>query len=190
MRDAAASAVACGRARPAWPVKTLALPALTTRARAMPPARASRHQSIGAPGQRFCVKTPATAVPAARSTSQVCRPLGTSIRAAASVADRRPAGTPGGWVKDGRALPLDALGPRWACTGRGQGGGARRFQTASDAPSLLPALNERGSQAVLMRGPGGKALWPCLAYFAGGAGAAGSVGWALASRAVPSGLKS
>jgi len=40
-------------------VKTLALPELTTTARACPPARLARHQSTGAPGIEERVKIPA-----------------------------------------------------------------------------------------------------------------------------------
>ena len=59
----AALAVAFTVATPARPVKTLALPALTTSARPRPLCSTERHQSIGAPGQRLRVKTPATVVP-------------------------------------------------------------------------------------------------------------------------------
>ena len=58
-----AFAVAAQVSRPARPVKTLEFPAVTTSARAFPPFSASRHQSTGAPGQRFFVNTPATVVP-------------------------------------------------------------------------------------------------------------------------------
>ena len=61
---AAARAVASTASAPARPVKTLALPALTTTARARPPTTPSRHQSMGAPGHLLRVKTPATWVPA------------------------------------------------------------------------------------------------------------------------------
>ena len=64
---AAAVAVAFTASRPAFPENTLALPALTTSARARPALSAARHQSMGAPGQRFCVKTPPTVVPGASS---------------------------------------------------------------------------------------------------------------------------
>ncbi len=59
----AAAAVAAQASRPALPVNTLALPALTTTARALPPRSEARHQSTGAPGQRLEVNTPATVVP-------------------------------------------------------------------------------------------------------------------------------
>ena len=67
-RSAAARAVASTASAPAWPVNTLALPAFTTSVRARPPARLSRHQSTGAPGQRLRVNTPATCVPGGIST--------------------------------------------------------------------------------------------------------------------------
>ena len=65
---AAAAAVAAVVSRPRCPVNTLALPAFTTRPRARPPRSASRHQSIGAPGHRLRVNTPAAVVPGASST--------------------------------------------------------------------------------------------------------------------------
>ena len=49
---AAATTVAATVFTPAWPVKALALPALTTTARARPWGSARRHQSTGAEGQR------------------------------------------------------------------------------------------------------------------------------------------
>jgi hypothetical protein len=66
---ATAFAVAATASAPARPVNTLALPAFTTTARARPPARPSRHQSIGAPGHLLRVNTPATCVPAGNSIS-------------------------------------------------------------------------------------------------------------------------
>ena len=65
---AAAAAVAAQVSRPALPVNTLALPAFTTTARALPPASAARHQSTGAPGHLLEVNTPATDVPGASSS--------------------------------------------------------------------------------------------------------------------------
>src|SRR5260221_7503967 len=59
--------------RPRLPVKALALPELTSSARALPDFSAALHQSTGADGQRDVVKTPATVVPlskTARSTSR------------------------------------------------------------------------------------------------------------------------
>ena len=49
---------------PVLPVKALALPELTSSARALPPLSRSRHQSTGAEGHLDLVKTPATVVPA------------------------------------------------------------------------------------------------------------------------------
>src|SRR5260370_8590166 len=60
---AAMSAVSLVAARPDLPVKALALPELTTSARAAPPLRCARHQSTGADGHFDCVKTPATLLP-------------------------------------------------------------------------------------------------------------------------------
>src|SRR5215472_11131532 len=60
---AAASATARVPAWPAWPVKALALPLLTTRARACPPFSWLRHHSTGADAVLDSVKTPATSVP-------------------------------------------------------------------------------------------------------------------------------
>ena len=57
---AAASALARTASRPFMPVKALALPELTTSARARPPARRSRSHSTGADAQREVVNTPAT----------------------------------------------------------------------------------------------------------------------------------
>ena len=58
--------------RPDLPVNALALPELTTRARALPPFSLARHHSTGADGHFERVKTPATVVPlsnTANSTS-------------------------------------------------------------------------------------------------------------------------
>ena len=66
---AAACAVAMQVCAPALPVNTLALPAFTTTARALPPFSAARHQSTGAPGHLLEVNTPATVVPAANSAN-------------------------------------------------------------------------------------------------------------------------
>ncbi|GJE45618.1 hypothetical protein AEGHOMDF_4818 [Methylobacterium soli] len=65
---AAIRAVSATASRPLAPVKALALPELTTRARASGEARASRHQSTGAEGHFERVKTPAACVPSARAT--------------------------------------------------------------------------------------------------------------------------
>src|ERR1700746_4145222 len=48
--------------RPLLPVKALALPELTTRARALPPLICARHHSTGAEGHFERVNTPATLV--------------------------------------------------------------------------------------------------------------------------------
>jgi hypothetical protein len=61
----AVSATASGARRP---VKALALPEFTTRARAPALPSASRHQSTGAEGHFERVKTPAACVPAASAT--------------------------------------------------------------------------------------------------------------------------
>ena len=63
----AAAAVVAQASRPALPVNTLALPAFTTTIRALPPFKAARHQSTGAPGHLLEVKTPATELPEATS---------------------------------------------------------------------------------------------------------------------------
>ncbi|MHC2689084.1 cobalamin biosynthesis protein CbiG [Bradyrhizobium liaoningense] len=60
---AAIFAVSAVEARPVLPVKALALPELTTSARALPPFSLARHHSTGAEGHFDLVKTPATAVP-------------------------------------------------------------------------------------------------------------------------------
>ena len=66
---AAVTAVLSTTCRPARPVKTLALPELTTIARTLPCGRHSRHQITGWPGIVDWVKTPATVLPGASSTS-------------------------------------------------------------------------------------------------------------------------
>ena len=69
------SAVACAVTNaalaPAWPVKALALPALTKRARALPFAarKLARDKSTAAEGILDWVKTPATVLPAGKATS-------------------------------------------------------------------------------------------------------------------------
>ncbi len=73
---AAISAVSSVAARPDLPVKALALPELTTSARAPPPLSRARHQSTGADGHFERVRTPATVVPASNSASS------TSVRPA------------------------------------------------------------------------------------------------------------
>src|ERR1700757_1848237 len=66
---AAMSAVSLVAARPDLPVKALALPELTTSARAAPALRCARHQSTGAEGHFERVNTPDTVVPSSNSTS-------------------------------------------------------------------------------------------------------------------------
>ena len=63
------SAVNFVAVRPFLPVKALALPELTTSARAFPDFRLARHHSTGADGHFDLVNTPATAVPGSNSTS-------------------------------------------------------------------------------------------------------------------------
>ncbi len=66
---AAIAAVSLVAARPLLPVKALALPELTTSARAFPALSISRHHSTGADGHFDLVNTPATVVPGANSAS-------------------------------------------------------------------------------------------------------------------------
>src|ERR1700746_886107 len=66
---AAMSAVSLVATRPDLPVKALALPELTTSARAAPALRCARHQSTGADGHFDRVKTPATLVPCSNSAN-------------------------------------------------------------------------------------------------------------------------
>ena len=69
----AVSAVDC---LPVLPVKALALPELTTSARALPRPSLARHHSTGADGHLDLVKTPATAVPSSSTASSTSvRPL-------------------------------------------------------------------------------------------------------------------
>src|ERR1700745_2133600 len=63
------SAVSLVAALPDLPVKALALPELTTRARARSPLIRSRHQSTAADGHFGPVNTPDTVVPASSSAS-------------------------------------------------------------------------------------------------------------------------
>ena len=74
---AAAALTVCSTAvLPSRPVKALALPELTTIARAFPSARASRHQSTGAEAVSERVSVPAIVVPGASSASnRSSRPL-------------------------------------------------------------------------------------------------------------------
>ena len=63
------AATALTVATPAFPVKALALPALITTARALPPDRLAAHQSTGAERDLDLVKQPATLVPGSRTAS-------------------------------------------------------------------------------------------------------------------------
>ena len=74
-RAAAAAAAAAVASVPARPVKALALPAVTSRARAPPPLSAARHQSTAEDAVFERVSTPATLVPGATSTSSKSRRL-------------------------------------------------------------------------------------------------------------------
>src|SRR6516164_72478 len=67
---AASLAVNAVAARPVRPVKALALPELTTSARALPDLSFSRHQSTGAEGHFDRVSTPAAVVPGASNASR------------------------------------------------------------------------------------------------------------------------
>ena len=64
---ATASATWATAAAPTPPVKALALPELTTSARALPRGRCARHQSTGAEGHFERVNTPATAAGSSNS---------------------------------------------------------------------------------------------------------------------------
>ena len=63
---AAVIVVAC---RPLLPVNALALPELTTSARAMPRGSFARHHSTGSEGHLDLVKTPPTVVPLSMTAS-------------------------------------------------------------------------------------------------------------------------
>ena len=64
---ATASPISSTAPRPRCPVKALALPELTTSARARPPLSLSRHQSTGADGHLLRVSTPATSAGASNT---------------------------------------------------------------------------------------------------------------------------
>src|SRR4029078_9452060 len=66
---AASFAVNSVATRPVLPVKALALPELTTSARAWPRFNRARHQSTGADGHFDLVRTRATVVPGSNSAS-------------------------------------------------------------------------------------------------------------------------
>src|SRR5690606_9008556 len=86
---AAASAVASVAARPLIPVKALALPELTTTARAFPCTRLRRQKSTGADGQSERVNTPAASAGRSKTISITSvRPL--YLIPAAAVAMRTP----------------------------------------------------------------------------------------------------
>jgi hypothetical protein len=63
------AAVSLVAVRPFLPVKALALPELTTSARALPDLRLARHHSTGADGHFDLVNTPATVAPSSNSAS-------------------------------------------------------------------------------------------------------------------------
>src|SRR6185312_16687361 len=112
--SAAALAVRVVVSRPRLPVKALALPELTTRMRALPPARLSRQKSTGADGHFERVNTPATAVP---SSNTIAR---RSVRflylmPASAVAMRTPS-TDGilGYFLGARGEIVSDMGPRKA----------------------------------------------------------------------------
>src|SRR5258708_24327929 len=87
---AASLAVIAVAARPLLPVNALALPELTTSARAFPALSFSRHHSTGADGHFERVVTAATVVPSAnKASSTAVRPL--YLMPAAPVARRTPA---------------------------------------------------------------------------------------------------
>ena len=86
---AACSTVTRTASRPFMPVKALALPELTTSARARPDFRLSRHLSTAAERVFERVRTPATVVPGANSASiRSVRPL--YLMPASRVAKRTP----------------------------------------------------------------------------------------------------
>src|SRR5215213_6278589 len=87
---AASFAVKAVAARPVLPVNALALPELTTSARAFPPLSLARHHSTGAEGHFDFVRTPATVVSLSNNASSTSvRPL--YLIPAAPVAMRTPA---------------------------------------------------------------------------------------------------
>ena len=90
MALAAIFAVNWQACRPVLPVKALALPELTTSARALPCLRLARHHSTGADGHFDLVKTPATVVPGASSASSTSVRLA-YLMPAAAVASFTPA---------------------------------------------------------------------------------------------------
>ena len=118
--SAASFAVNAVAARPLRPVKALALPELTTRARALPDLSFSRHQSTGADGHFDRVSTPAAVVPGASRASRTSVRFGYLIPAA-PVASVTPAigGNSGTWVGARGEIEPDMSGwsfakPRWS----------------------------------------------------------------------------
>ena len=106
------SAVSRVASRPDLPVNALALPELTTSARALPPLRWARHQSTGADGHFERVNTPATVVPRSSSASTTSVRPGYRMPAAA-VASLTPS-TGGRMGKCGGAsgeIALSAMAP-------------------------------------------------------------------------------
>ena len=86
---AAARAVIAVVSRPLRPVNALALPELTTSARALPPGRFCRQKSTGAEGHFDRVNTPAAVVPSSKAISiRSVRPL--YLMPASAVAIRTP----------------------------------------------------------------------------------------------------
>src|SRR5436190_21094634 len=86
----ASFAVNCVASRPVLPVKALALPELTTSARAVPRLSRARHQSTGADGHLERVSTPATVVPLSNRASSTSVRLA-YLMPAAPVASLTPA---------------------------------------------------------------------------------------------------
>ena len=91
-KRAAATQVVRARTRPSCPVPAFALPVLTTMARtSWPLAKCSRLTCTGAAQKRFCVNTPATAVPS--SSRNTVRSLRPTLRMPASATPIRTPGT-------------------------------------------------------------------------------------------------
>jgi len=89
--DAAAAAVVRASAIPRSPVPAFALPAFTTSARIRPLSeRWRRHTITGAAQKRFCVNTPAAAVPGSQTTRSTSSRSQFLMRAATA-----PSATPG-----------------------------------------------------------------------------------------------
>ena len=84
-------------ARPVLPVKALALPELTTSARALPPLSWARHHSTGADGHFERVNTPATVVPLSKRGEQH---IGAVLVADAGLRGRKPHAVDRGQVRN------------------------------------------------------------------------------------------